>query len=706
MPSTARRINGLNIPNSLSPSLPSPSLLVDTPRAPRAGKLVPGPPVPRLLPTPSYSRPSYDSDTTPKLTHSRNASASITGVVPRTRPNLRQKKSLPDLRQSHAQILDDRMGSESERNASLAAALHRPRGTSIGLGSPSIPPSPQLATRPPLSTNTSSSTLNSMNQSSPPSPSVKLVEFPKALEPPVNRAPPPSSSGVPKAIYSRKGADSEGRPPVGVDRNSGAYFRRLSMLPASSISKSVPIALLSFVDAIRGVLFALSQIYSALKQYVVFATQDRLPGSLAKMMTNADGSMSRLINALDRFDSSTRRSTPDSSVVRELFDTCRENVAVFGKLVGVLSIQLKVLTTAADVRYTRTLLLTLYGSMAEVASAWAAMAPQAADIAILLHSDSATLILQPPTPSPKFEATVVPNGIPNAPLPPPGAFRPPPLGPPSSLVRTSKARRHAGSFSVEDVQLGAILPPATSPTEATSNTPLSNPLSASTSSISSLVSTPPPSMKPRVGAPKLTALPLPISTPPGTGTNFPAVKDIFAHLSEMPPTPIAARPSTPLTLDPILNSSTSSHGRMPSDGQSTSLSLPDNPPRPSTPTFSSGSATVESDFLDMVESTTNIAFNVFSLVSESLQTDLNRTRKSDELLELCSSGNEVSKLLKSSLEKLRSLPAETDQSYIEFLSRWKPLTLQDSRKLWEDSNAFARVCLFLLFSCLNSCLAQ
>ena len=131
------------------------------------------------------------------------------------------------------------------------------------------------------------------------------------------------------------------------------------MLPTSTISKAVPVPLLEFADAIRGILFSLSQIYTALRQFVVFASQDRLPAPLARLMGTADGSMSLLINALDRFDSLSRRGTPNPTIVRDIFVTCRDNVVTFGKLVTALAPQLKALVATADVRYTRTLLLML-----------------------------------------------------------------------------------------------------------------------------------------------------------------------------------------------------------------------------------------------------------------------------------------------------------------------------------------------------------
>ena len=59
-----------------------------------------------------------------------------------------------------------------------------------------------------------------------------------------------------------------------------SYFRRFSMLQRKSPTLAAPSPqVLKTVDAVRGILFALSQIYSALKQYVGVVGDERLAGS-------------------------------------------------------------------------------------------------------------------------------------------------------------------------------------------------------------------------------------------------------------------------------------------------------------------------------------------------------------------------------------------------------------------------------------------
>ncbi|TFY66661.1 hypothetical protein EVG20_g4426 [Dentipellis fragilis] len=161
-------------------------------------------------------------------------------------------------------------------------------------------------------------------------------------------------------------------PPMDVERNS--YFRRFSTLASSAVANTIPEPLLILVDAIRGILFAVSQVYQSLRHYTVYAIDERLSSVLSKVLDPASAYMAQLISALDRFDSMSRRTIPTPSVCRAVVQSCKDNVAAFGKAVGVLSLQLKVLALHDDVRYTRQMLLTLYSASAEISHAWNSMA--------------------------------------------------------------------------------------------------------------------------------------------------------------------------------------------------------------------------------------------------------------------------------------------------------------------------------------------
>lgn len=311
----------------------------------------------------------------------------------------------------------------------------------------------------------------------------------------VSRQPHSSTSPV-----SESGARS-----MDFERNS--YFRRLSTLPASTISRTTPQTLLSVVDSVRGILFAVSQIYQNLQHYTVYAIDERLSSVLLKVLDPASSCMMELITALDDFDSSSRNGCPSRHACRRVVESCRDNVEMFGKAVSVLALQLKVLASHDDVRYTRQMLLVLYGAMAEIGNAWQRMAPLLGSVEPLLRVDKtaspvkqaipvtplsisklgtiphkahfhskASLnrvtippIAEQPEPS-SMSAPAVP--VPSLPRSVPSLARahsaqpsvsttrtgPPLSRPTTSEGRSRMTRRHAGSFSVKDVEIGRSMP--------------------------------------------------------------------------------------------------------------------------------------------------------------------------------------------------------------------------------------------------------
>ncbi|KAG8866291.1 RAM signaling network component [Serendipita sp. 405] len=138
----------------------------------------------------------------------------------------------------------------------------------------------------------------------------------------------------PPRTMVRENDESENKQLPAMDMERNSYFRRMSTLPASTISKAVPKCLLATVDAARGILFALSQIYSALRHYIVFAINDRLAGVLNKVLDPASQYLARLITALDRFDALCRSGTPRAAACRGVLESCRDNINVFTKVIG------------------------------------------------------------------------------------------------------------------------------------------------------------------------------------------------------------------------------------------------------------------------------------------------------------------------------------------------------------------------------------
>ncbi|EJD02375.1 uncharacterized protein FOMMEDRAFT_168845 [Fomitiporia mediterranea MF3/22] len=410
------------------------------------------------LPTPEDSLPSVDDDTARPNhnAHGRNKSYASSNET-RTR-SLSVQKSLPDLRQAKGR---------------------GPVASRIRTRTPSIEALKKVPNE----------TFSSMGESST-----------SGLETTSRPRPPRGPRHEPLPSISE-------RKPPSMDFERNSYFRRLSTLPSSTISRTTPPAILTVVDAARSILFAVTQVYQSLQHYTVHCIDDRLAAVLMKVLDPASSCLMQLINALDNFDARSRRGCPPPSVCRSVIESCRDNVAMFGKAVGVLAMQLKVLASRDDVRYSRQMLLVIYGATAEISNSWQGIAPQLDSIEPLLRDDrpsplSNTGMTTPaPTPprAPPHKSQLA-SQAPSRVLIPPIAEQPePPLAPeppgftrPAGLARTHSAqpdlqhqsstipmkrptqsegrsrmsRRHAGSFSVEDLEIGRSLP---------SNTELSPP---------------------------------------------------------------------------------------------------------------------------------------------------------------------------------------------------------------------------------------
>ncbi|WVQ71691.1 hypothetical protein IAR50_001232 [Cryptococcus sp. DSM 104548] len=255
--------------------------------------------------------------------------------------NLTAKKSLPDLRLSHARIIEERRGDT---------------GGEVGPGIvsivPLIPPHPY-----PSSTSTDAAEGDTCADSTP------------------------STNDLTTLSEKRSSQDRV------VDESRNSYFRRLSTLPTSTISKAIPVFLLRFIDATRGILFAISQLHSSLRQYINFAVNERVAGTFKRVMEPAGVYMNRLINALDRFDAMSRRGTPPTAAIRNVLDAAKESVSVFGKVAAVLKMQVPAMR-GNDIRYTRTLMVNVYGAVAEMASSWKVMAGLMPEAKVLLFVDA------------------------------------------------------------------------------------------------------------------------------------------------------------------------------------------------------------------------------------------------------------------------------------------------------------------------------
>jgi hypothetical protein len=176
----------------------------------------------------------------------------------------------------------------------------------------------------------------------------------------------------------------------------------------------------------------------------------------------------------------SRRNTPPVQAVRGVIQATRESVGVFAKVVAILRMQVPALR-GCDERYTRTLLLMIYGSMAEVACSWTAMAPLLEEIKTLLSSEAALPARAFMMGGTKMvQSNSFSGRTPISPIPERGESHSPPSvtrtntsvgnsplhqmldaspAPTPSLTRGGGriSRRQAGSFSTEDVERGMLM---------------------------------------------------------------------------------------------------------------------------------------------------------------------------------------------------------------------------------------------------------
>jgi len=454
--------NFSSLPGPTKPTSPR----FDRPPRLRLGMLPPFKVPPRsvtigsYLPTPAESVSSTDDDSTavpegPQ--HGRNAS--FTGSARDRRPALFGKKSLPDLRAAN---MNDGVNKQAIG------------GASKGVLAPDLLSQDEFSIPSPLSHRQDSS---SSSDGSSHFQSRKAY----AQTPPTSAS--PTSGDVP-------------RPVPEVERH--AYFKRLSALPSTAIINNLSSSLRSLVECARSLFFAVSQVYQALSHYITYTNDPQLSSVLKKVTDPAYTYMTQLNGALDRFDTICKKTTPPPSLCRALVESSRDTAAMFGKAIAMMSLQLNILASKDDDRYMRSLVLIFYGAMAEISSAWQSMVPHIEAIKPHLSDRRRHHVVKPqsvPNPSPELLPSSAPPSYSPFNAPPPHGIPIARSRPTQSLGRTRTTRRHAGSFSSKDVEIGKSLPSYDLPVPfgAVVNSPTTTlragqrhpalPLSASTSSL-------------------------------------------------------------------------------------------------------------------------------------------------------------------------------------------------------------------------------
>ncbi|KAF9134401.1 RAM signaling network component [Mortierella sp. 14UC] len=157
------------------------------------------------------------------------------------------------------------------------------------------------------------------------------------------------------------------------DKYSDVYFQRLATYPPPP--HPLPGERVRLVEAARGILFALSQIYRAVKQVVGCSADEKFSLLFTRLLQSANSAMTQLIQALDRFDNSAQIQVPDQSICAEIMRCCESNVVAFRKLVHMVQTQITSISLVADARLVRNLVLLLHGALSEIRMAWDSLLP-------------------------------------------------------------------------------------------------------------------------------------------------------------------------------------------------------------------------------------------------------------------------------------------------------------------------------------------
>jgi RAM signalling pathway protein len=155
--------------------------------------------------------------------------------------------------------------------------------------------------------------------------------------------------------------------PTEMSQGFGAYFKRLSVMPASL---RVSLSAIKLVEASRGILFALSQLQQAAQQYVGLCGDVVLSRTIGRVLLWAKRHVGYLIDALEAHE-----SKGEGADVMPVIEACNACVNEFKKVINALLQHIDELADRADVRLTRTFILLIYGAAVELQNSWDVLRP-------------------------------------------------------------------------------------------------------------------------------------------------------------------------------------------------------------------------------------------------------------------------------------------------------------------------------------------
>ncbi|KAJ3516723.1 hypothetical protein NLJ89_g948 [Agrocybe chaxingu] len=328
------------------------------------------------------------------------------------------------------------------RTASHASSLRKPQSSSMG-GKKSLP---DLRSTPKGPAKRMPVVLERKSPF-PPSANGKISEDIPTSSTPLRQDSGSSSASFPSTYPEEYQGNTRVLPLVAAERNS--YFRRSSTIRTS---QPLPKSLKILLECSRSILFAMGQLYQTLEQYVQHGTSNHLTSSFKKILDPANVNMLHLIRSLDRFDDVCQKSTPSPAVCRGLVESCRDTVTVFRKGIGSLNMPTST-ESSDDARYVRWLIIEVYATTAELSFAWQTMVPHINTLKPYLYGTVFSQTTSYPLGADTLSSTS--RSHPGQ-LAPSVRLRPIDGLPSGGRVRTS--RRHAGSFSSKDVEIGKDLP--------------------------------------------------------------------------------------------------------------------------------------------------------------------------------------------------------------------------------------------------------
>ena len=146
------------------------------------------------------------------------------------------------------------------------------------------------------------------------------------------------------------------------------YFRRRSLLPVLTKPRS-PAMSQKVLDASRGLLFAFSQVHAGIRQYIQTCADTALMASISRVLYNANMHIGELVDALEVHDGKLVHD------VIHVVQACHACAGAFKHVTNMVLKHIEQLASKADVRFTRTFLLFLYGASMEIHNSWQTIQP-------------------------------------------------------------------------------------------------------------------------------------------------------------------------------------------------------------------------------------------------------------------------------------------------------------------------------------------